>query len=382
MVYPQASLHNVVQRREQKVSRMRNERYRGMAQQVLDAGLMAQLRACISANAGFLQAVAQDGARAFGASPDVKTWAPSSAATMGKVLSTLRQVAREWSEEGQEERDACFGRVIAEIEALYPESSSASEGEVQTGRKSRAQVKIVVPGCGLGRLPMELAARGFQTQGNEFSFHMLFMSHFMLNCTSAAREFEIHPFVHSFSHVRKREFQTRAVAVPDVHSGQYMSLREQVHGRPIGKLSMVAGSFDDVYLDTKEGALEPSNPQFTSADFVVTVFFIDTAPNIFRTLDTISKLLVTGGRWINFGPLLWHYEDTQDEEGVSVDATNDDDERTGGLELTLEDIMRLLPQFGFELEKHESAIPCRYTRDPLSMGSFLYECEYWVAVKI
>lgn len=33
--------------------------------------------------------------------------------------------------------------------------------------------RVLVPGAGLGRLPLEIAARGYSCQGNEFSYFML-----------------------------------------------------------------------------------------------------------------------------------------------------------------------------------------------------------------
>ncbi len=38
-----------------------------------------------------------------------------------------------------------------------------------------------------------------------------------------------------------------------------------------------------------------------SWDCVATVYFIDTAHNVLDYLDTIWKILVPGGYWINFG---------------------------------------------------------------------------------
>lgn len=32
---------------------------------------------------------------------------------------------------------------------------------------------MLVPGAGLGRLPLEIASRGYACQGNEFSYYML-----------------------------------------------------------------------------------------------------------------------------------------------------------------------------------------------------------------
>jgi len=43
-------------------------------------------------------------------------------------------------------------------------------------------------------------------------------------------------------------------------------------------------------------------------DAVATVFFLDTAPNLIRYLETIRNCLKSGGLLINIGPLLWHFE--------------------------------------------------------------------------
>lgn len=44
-----------------------------------------------------------------------------------------------------------------------------------------SEVNILVPGAGLGRLAWEIARLGYTCQGNEWSFFMLFSSHFVLN---------------------------------------------------------------------------------------------------------------------------------------------------------------------------------------------------------
>ena len=42
---------------------------------------------------------------------------------------------------------------------------------------------MLVPGCGVARLPLEVAGRGYRCQANEFSVFMLMAAHFMLNGT-------------------------------------------------------------------------------------------------------------------------------------------------------------------------------------------------------
>lgn len=86
-----------------------------------------------------------------------------------KVRSTLRSFVRDWTKEGAPERDACYRPLLEALEAHFPDAAS------------RTSKKVLVPGCGLGRLAMEVAARGFWSQGNEFSTYMLIASHFALN---------------------------------------------------------------------------------------------------------------------------------------------------------------------------------------------------------
>ncbi|CAM9233633.1 unnamed protein product, partial [Choristocarpus tenellus] len=76
----------------------------------------------------------------------------TSARQIGKVTSTLHQLSRDWCKEGEEERKQCY-----------------------------MPISVLVPGAGLGRLPLEFVYRGYATQGNEFSYFMLFVSYFMLN---------------------------------------------------------------------------------------------------------------------------------------------------------------------------------------------------------
>lgn len=39
---------------------------------------------------------------------------------MEKVQSTLKQIVRDWSKDGEEERAACYLPIIEEIEAHFP----------------------------------------------------------------------------------------------------------------------------------------------------------------------------------------------------------------------------------------------------------------------
>ena len=319
------------------------------------------LEEAIEDNSFILDCVADVAATNFGGDQvsDSAVWQGCSPMDVDKVQSTLKQMAREWSSDGQAERDQSYGRIIHELVSAFPDL-------VQ-----RHSVRVLVPGCGLGRLPFDLAAQGFDAQGNEFSFHMLFTSSFILNHTQHRNEYRIHPYIHSFSNHRSRQNQLREVLIPDVAPPVLSQLRETDPTIPEdGLLSMTAGSFEEIYPPA-DGSL---------FQVVATVFFIDTAPNIFKTLTSIAGSLESGGLWINFGPLLWHYENTAPADNNGDDY---DDDRVCGFELALDDLLQVIPKYGFEIVKHETAIPCRYTScEPDSLGGFVYNCAFWVAKKL
>ena len=45
----------------------------------------------------------------------------------------------------------------------------------------RHDVRVLVPGAGLGRLAFEIARLGYAAEGNDFSYHMLMGSNYILN---------------------------------------------------------------------------------------------------------------------------------------------------------------------------------------------------------
>lgn len=88
---------------------------------------------------------------------------------MDKVVTTLKQIVRDWSNDGKQERDICYRPILNDLNELYD-----SIGE-------KRKISILVPGCGLGRLAFEIAKLGFKCEGNEFSMFMLITSNFILN---------------------------------------------------------------------------------------------------------------------------------------------------------------------------------------------------------
>lgn len=170
---------------------------------------------------------------------------------------------------------------------------------------------VLVPGAGLGRLVFDLCHDGFNVEGNEISYHQLLASSYILNYCPRPKAHTIYPWIHSFSNHKTRSAQLQSVEVPDVHPG--MALREVSPG----EMSMSASDFLLLYDDASHSNMY---------DAVATCFFLDTAPNPIRYIETIRNCLKSGGIWTNLGPLLWHFENNppgkQETEGGDEPATN------------------------------------------------------------
>ncbi|KAI5808498.1 N2227-like protein-domain-containing protein [Peziza echinospora] len=344
----------------------------------------------IALNANLCEQIFATGIEAFGAPPPPEgsvtgeegappPWweVAASAGDVEKVTSTVKQFWRDWSVEGGEERERCYGHVLRELERLFPEAAEPEEGAADTHTSSssssssyrpRKSVKVLVPGAGLGRLPFEVVRRGFWCQGNEVSYHMLAASNWVLNCISAphpppptqpgasttsqvvpppSQKMQISPWCHSFSNHVSRADVVRRVEIPDIFPSEILlgsssssdgddaeeeeqeeDYDETSSDIPAARFSMVAGDFTDSY----------SGPESAGEfDVVATVFFIDTAGDVVEYLERIFYVLKAGGRWINLGPLLWHWEGRragggdaehqhEHEHSEAHDDSHDDDE--------------------------------------------------------
>ena len=284
-----------------------------------------------------------------------------------KARSTIRQMYRDWSHEGSAERKACYDPVIQDVVKAFWHSPRKHD------------VKILVPGAGLGRLVFELCRRGYTVQGNEISYHQLIASNWVLNHTVKGRQFDLYPFALEFSNVLGREHQLQKVKVPDVHPGNAL---EDVFGHATSnaadRMSMTAADFVVLY------GIEEHKNTFNA---VVTVYFIDTAPNLIRYIETIRNCLQDGGLWINLGPLLWHFADRAPSEEHRSKGNQGPREKTGieepgAFELTDEEVLILVEKMGFDIEKREIRNGgAGYIQNPESMLQNVYRTSHWIAKK-
>lgn len=299
---------------------------------------------------------------------------------LNKAHSTIKQFWRDWSKEG-------FNKEVEPILKIILNDLADNLGPEPYG------LSILLPGAGLGRLLFELCLAGYNAEGNEISYHQLLASNFILNTTQRANQFKLYPFVTTFNNHLSRRHQMRWVTIPDVHPGAAIAEKtrlaeaDDTHQSKVpGQMNMTAGDFITSY-STAESA--------RSFDAVVTVYFIDTAPNLIRYIETIRNCLKEGGIWVNVGPLLWHFEDrivdkhdvrTEDEdEDESEDREKDKAgiAEPGSFELTNEEVLALVQNMGFDIITG-SVLPSTaggYIQDPDSMLQNMYNCSHWIARK-
>ncbi|KAF8806636.1 N2227-domain-containing protein [Phlegmacium glaucopus] len=254
-------------------------------------------------------------------------------ADLVRVRESLKHFIRDWSEEGAGERTRTFSPILDVLKEVDP--------------SQRGEMKVLVPGCGLGRLAWEIAQLGFDTTANELSFFMTLAMRFLFSpkATKSVNEHGLYPYAHWFSHQKSSDSLFRRLPFPDVTP------------RFTPNFHLVEQDFLTLPV--------PSSSE--GYDFIITLFFIDTSLDVFATMRHIHKLLRPGGLWINLGPLLW----------------------TGGaqakVELSLDEVLLAAEEIGFVLQKQGAAarrtVECEYTSDSNAMMRWVYLAEFWVARK-
>lgn len=301
---------------------------------------LQKVRYCIDANYKVIKHIIQDADCLFYNDTDnVQHRQPISAPKVRsqdvqKVQITLKQIFRDWTAEGHLEREQCYRPIIEEITSFYDPQKCDVEN-----------IKVLVPGAGLGRLIYEIAYRGYYCEGNEFSLFMLIASNFVLNRCVIENQCTFYPWVHQFVNNLSRNNQIEAITFPDVSPTKFP---------PKGTMNMVAGDFLQVYRDEDYW------------DCVATCFFIDCANNIIEFVEVIYSILKPGGIWINLGPLLYHFSDVPNENSI---------------EPTYEDLIVIIRSVGFIILKNKTDVLTKYAQNPTSMHQSEYKSIYFVCQK-
>ena len=184
------------------------------------------------------------------------------------VSQALKHFVRDWSTSGRGEREDTFPCILDTIGSLFSD-------------RSGNDVKVLLPGSGLGRLGHEVASLGgFDVTVNERSMYMNLLYRF-LEAHPRPDSKTLHPFIDSWSHHATNAHMFRGISFPDARVNT-------------SSVVLVEGDFVSEFQGRRG-----------EYDTVITLFFIDTARNLMSYFDTIHATLKPGGYWINFGPLLW-----------------------------------------------------------------------------
>lgn len=285
--------------------------------------------------------------------------------------STLRQLYRDFSEEGSCERDICHDTILHDLTIAFA-------GEPREKRR-----RILVPGAGLLRLPLMLHLAEYAVEANEVSHHHLLASLYMLNHAETDPQHTLYPWALSFSNHLLRSHQYLTVPVPDIW--------------PKRPMVMSAEAETSLKINMNDFVVEYAKPCYQNAfDAVATLFFIDTARNLLDHIATIRNCLEIGGVWINVGPLLWNCNengppargegDIDDDisckirHGRSFDGAGDCDPQM--LEFSDDQVLALLEHSGFDIEVQDHCIgEAGFIANPKSMLQNTYRLSHWVARK-
>jgi len=232
---------------------------------------------------------------------------------------------------------------------------------------------------GVGRLVLDICAKGYEVQGNEFSLHMLLASDFMLNGGhTPQKQFSIFPWLSETSNINASSDPTSKVLIPDVYPAELLNTGKYDGKINTPKLSMAAGDFVSIYSDPKE---------CKKWNCVASCFFLDTAPNIIAYLDVIYNMLEDNGILINLGPLLYHWAgpksrpDDLNSSGYKTRYSSMDERYLRSIEMSWEDVRTLVQNIGFEILQEKIIDSVKYTANVKSLLSHDYRCIFFVAQK-
>ncbi|KAM0791356.1 hypothetical protein ACM66B_005823 [Microbotryomycetes sp. NB124-2] len=300
------------------------------------ADLLSEVDDCLLTNHHLVKAMIEQ--NVFPPSEEAALAAPSPTdAEYERLRSTLRQCVRDWSSTGKPERDSVYVPILEALDETFRDFD----------KEARANIRVLVPGAGLARLAWEIVCLGFTCQANEFSLYMIIASSLILNNIERVDQYTFHPFVHTFSNFRSKRDLLAATTLPDV-------LPTDTKGS-LGDFSFAAGDWLDIYGKDQDGAW----------DCIVTCFFIDTSRNIVEYLELIHRLLRPGGTWINCGPTLWHFENTEGAHSI---------------ELMMDDVKALAKRLGFVFQQ-EREVETTYTSNRRSLLRYEYTTAFWVATR-
>lgn len=237
--------------------------------------------------------------------------ATSVSASNYRVTETFNHLIRDWCDLGDESRAELFKPILAEL--------------------PRNGKRALLPGSGLGRLAAEVS-NYMPVDALEIDPCLHIAAQYAISCKKAIT---VNPWILDFNYLRQ--------AANQLESGTLFFGAE-----PKFELNLKYQNFL---------TLDPAQKY----DCIVTLFFIDTAENVFEYLDKIEDLLAPGGVWINYGPLKW---------GTAAK-----------IEFALDELKDVMRYKGWNLNKEWKGFN-RYNGSPNSMCDAKYELSGWAATRV
>lgn len=219
---------------------------------------------------------------------------PPSYESLNQILIHL---SRDWTDRGASIRKVLYtDGIVRQLQKYFPVSNTSQPP------------RVLVPGTGLGRLAVELAAHGYLVEANECSAVMVCVMSSIINkllvsnkIVDSKRYNTVTVYPHLFGPlIDLYDIESRLVAetLPSTDSAPLIVwFQEQPLLNIKRHISINLNDFTKTY----------SKEEYRSYfEVVVTCFFIDTASSILEYLIIIRHVLKENGVWINLGPLHYH----------------------------------------------------------------------------
>jgi len=261
----------------------------------------------------------------------------ASSSSSKSVQTLLQTFVREWSQEGLEERGTCLERLLGALDGhLGAERAAASNS-------GSAAPRVLCPGSELGRLPFEVASRGYVCEACE-GRPLNFFGAELVRQHGAKEAHKIHPYALNTCNRWRKGDHVREIPIPEVEVSASVFPPVQL------------GEFIRLYDNAGARA---------SFDAVLTAFALDTSVNVFRYVRTVAHVVREGGIWANFGPLAYD--------------TDHDEAHGQCVELSWEELKFAVGHF-FEI-REEDFVDAFHAANAKSMMQIKYSCVYFSAVR-
>ena len=247
----------------------------------------------------------------------------------------LKLLAREWTEEGKEERAKTITPIIQELKTYYDyENKILMESGINT----------LIIGSRFGRIPYELAKLGYNVEANDRNYLFILVADYLFNY-SKKNENCICPRISSFCSSYTEESVLKKYYFPDVDIG------EDLKNVKKDSITITKLNFEEEYKNKKD-----------LFNCVITVFSTEEAKNIINFTEIVYNILKKGGIWINIGGL------------SNIYSKNGE-----GIDLTWEESKHVIINSGFEIKREETPVVpyCRLEGHsmPFAVGTIFFTVQ-------